>query len=110
MYRGYERGYTLIEILAVVVILGIFTAIALPRFIGVVDDANQSVCDGNVATINIQLDKVHQETRCFPGDTGSSYANLEAFLTDTDYFPDGAPKCPLGGTYTLSGGRVACNH
>jgi prepilin-type N-terminal cleavage/methylation domain-containing protein len=110
MYKGYERGFTIIEVLAIIVILGILTAIALPRFIGVTGDANQNVCDGNVATINAQLERVYHETGYFPGDASSSYADLAAFYADTDYFPDGAPRCPLGGTYTLAGGRVTCDH
>ena len=110
MYRKHEKGFTIIEVLAVVVILGILTAIALPRFIGVTDDANQNVCDGNIATTNVQLERIYHETSNFPGDVGSTYADLAAFVADTDYFPDGAPACPLSGTYTLAGGRVTCDH
>ena len=38
-----QRGFTLIEIIVVVVILGLIAAIALSRFIDIKDDANDSV-------------------------------------------------------------------
>jgi MSHA pilin protein MshA len=36
-----NRGFTLIEIIVIIVILGILTVIALPKFINLQDDANQ---------------------------------------------------------------------
>jgi len=41
-----QNGFTLIELIVVIVILGILAAVALPRFLNVANDARRSVMQG----------------------------------------------------------------
>lgn len=41
-----EKGFTLIEIVMVIVLLGILAAVAIPRFVDLTTDANQAAVDG----------------------------------------------------------------
>ena len=47
-----QRGFTMIELIVVIVILGILSATALPRFIGVQDQARQAKLNGAIGAVN----------------------------------------------------------
>ena len=99
-----KKGFTLIEVLAAVVIVGIIAAIALPRFLNVKTNAEKEGCKSNLASINLQIERYYTENGSWP-------TALADVTGDTDYFPDGAPTCPGGGTYTYSATthRVTCD-
>ncbi len=44
-----EEGFTLIEIIAVIIILGIMAAVAVPKFFDMQEDAKEAVIDGALA-------------------------------------------------------------
>lgn len=44
--RGKQSGFTIIELVVVILLLGILTATALPRFLDVTDEAHAAVVDG----------------------------------------------------------------
>jgi prepilin-type N-terminal cleavage/methylation domain-containing protein len=47
-----RAGFTMIELIFVIVILGILSAVALPKFIGVSDQAKAGKCKSFVGTLN----------------------------------------------------------
>jgi type II secretion system protein G len=54
--RTLKRGFTLIEILIVVVILGILAAIVIPQFSDASDDAAANSARSTLATIRSQIE------------------------------------------------------
>ena len=47
-----RAGFTMIELIFVIVILGILSAVALPKFLGVSNQAQTGKCDALVGTLN----------------------------------------------------------
>jgi general secretion pathway protein G len=106
MYR--KKGFTLIELLIVVAILAALAAIAIPRITTSAATARANACDTNVDIMNSQIEMYHADT----GDYPDSLADITG---DPNYFPEGAPVCPVTGSsdsYSMDASthRVSCSH
>lgn len=86
------KGFTLVELMIVVLILGALAAIALPRIIGGANTAKVNACATNVDLINSQIELYYANEDDWPD-------SLTDVTGDPNYFPDGAPACPFGTDY-----------
>ena len=67
-----SKGFTLVELLIVVIILAILAAIIIPQFSGATDDAEQAAYDTNIANIRAAIDLYRQQHNAYPGAVTSS--------------------------------------
>jgi len=98
-----QKGFTLIEVLLIVVILGIIAAIAIPRLMATKRDARVNSCHSSVASLNAAIEKYYYDA--------AAYGTIAQLVTGVDqnndgtadtYLPDGAPTCPkTGGAITI---------
>ena len=95
--RLRRAALTLLELVAVVTILGILVAIIVPRFSGHTAYAKRNACRTYKADLNSAIDRYYFDRGSFPVDTTD--------LTP-DYYPNAVPNCPVDGSaYTIDASR-----
>lgn len=91
-----RTAFSLLELLAVVALLGILAALLVPRVTATADTANSRADATNRAYINLAVEQYRLAEGDWPAD------DLSDIAADPVYFPDGLPINPVtNAAYTL---------
>jgi prepilin-type N-terminal cleavage/methylation domain-containing protein len=84
-----RAGFTMIELIFVIVILGILSAVALPKFIGVSDQAKAGKCKAFIGTLNrTTLPAIWSATVLDDGVVAAADFNSSELETNIDFPTD----------------------
>ena len=110
-----KKGFTLVELMIVVVIMAILVAVAVPIYSAVTSNARKKTCAGNCREITGQLNsffmgktisKTGTLTVTYATDTEVADVTSDdtSFIADTEFeklFSE-LPYCPAGGNITVA--------
>jgi len=93
--RKKNKGFTLVEIMIVVLIIGILLAIAVPNFIQARNTSRTRTCIANLRQI-----EAAKEQWAMENNQGSTATPAQGDLMPT--YMKSWPACPAGGTYAIN--------
>ena len=87
-----QKGFTILEVMLVVILISILAGIVIPRFVVSTKRAKVQSCEMNRSIINKQVESYYFVEATWPLDS------LADIKSNFNYFPDGIPTCPVDET------------
>lgn len=97
--RHRRGGFTLVEIMIVVLIIGVLLAIAIPNFVKAREQARAKACSESLKQIQTALQQYAMDNKLA---NGASVNNWTTSLIGATNYIRTQPQCPSGGSYTIT--------
>lgn len=85
MPRPKHQGFTLIELMVVLVVLAILASIVVPRYLDRVDDARETVLKQNLVGVRTAIDQFYRDKARYP--TTLDELVTERYIRDLPFDP-----------------------
>ena len=91
------KGFTLVEIMIVVAIIGLLAAIAVPNFVQARQNAQRGACINNLRLIAAAEEQIALDQGLANGAPAPANAVIATFMRQNTF-----PVCPGGGVYVVN--------
>ncbi|MFC1667273.1 prepilin-type N-terminal cleavage/methylation domain-containing protein [Candidatus Omnitrophota bacterium] len=80
-----KKGFTLLEVLIVVIIIGVLAAIALPQYVNTIEKARSAEATGHIGALRSSMDRYWYEQGALASSyAAASWANLDVDNPNND--------------------------
>jgi prepilin-type N-terminal cleavage/methylation domain-containing protein len=98
-HAANSRGFTLVEIMIVVMIIGVLLAIAIPNFVTARQSTRSKTCVANLKQIDSAKQQYIIDAKLQPTATPTSANIVPSYVR-------AFPSCPANGSYTIGDGNT----
>ncbi len=96
-FKRTNQGFTLIELMIAVAIIGILASIAVPAYQDYIFKARANIATSALADMRIRMEQYFQDNRTYVGGPCAAPAG-----TDTTFFGFACPAAPTATAYTIT--------
>lgn len=108
--RSRQSGFTLIELVMVIVIIGILAAVAIPKFVDLTGDANQAATNGVAGALSSASATNYAARKANASLAGTTaVADCQDAAKALQSYSAGAYTTALPSGYTITSAAIAAN-
>jgi len=105
-----DQGFTVVEIILAIVIIGIIAVLAVPKYVDIGETAREKQCAANRASVASAMSMTYAAVLSNDPSQDDWLENAAmADVSDSMFVSGEIPTCPSEGVYTLTNGVVTCS-